>query len=189
MATGAPEPSAIRRPSASARCVIISVTSRLTLVVARSPRSWSTGPASSTRLTDTLAFATATTLWTYSASRPRPQPGRRRRAEQPAASRCRRSRASPTLRSMMQRQFPISALRRRSRAVVRPGLSSAACDSGPLFTAASACSNSSGVAMPTRIVPIALCVIAKRTAASARLPAWPCCTSGISRRARCRSAS
>ena len=33
------------------------------------------------------------------------------------------------------------------------------------------------------------CVMAKRTAASARLPACPCCTSGSSRRARCRSAS
>jgi hypothetical protein len=39
------------------------------------------------------------------------QSGRLRRAEQPAASRCRRFRASPILRSLTQRQFPISVLR------------------------------------------------------------------------------
>ena len=144
MATDAPEPSAIRRPSASARCVIISATSRLTLAVARSPRSWSTGRASSARPTDTLAFATATTLWNYSASRPRPQSGRLRRAEQSAASRCRRFRASPTLRSpdaaaiSDQRASPTKPRCNAAR------LSSAACGNGPLFTAASACSNSCG---------------------------------------------
>ncbi len=48
---------------------------------------------------------------------------------------------------------------------------SAAGDNGPFSTAARLASNSAIVAMPTRIVPIAGCVIAKRVAASARVDA------------------
>ena len=67
--------------------------------------------------------------------------------------------------------------------------SSAACGSGPFSAALSASSNCCGVAMPTRIVPIAGCEIANRVAASVRLAANPSLTSGIRRRARSISAS
>src|SRR6185437_14446817 len=67
--------------------------------------------------------------------------------------------------------------------------SSAAAGSGPFSTAVSASSNCSGVAMPTRIVPIAGCARANRVAASVRLAANPSSTSGWRRRARATSAS
>src|SRR5262245_53602363 len=67
--------------------------------------------------------------------------------------------------------------------------SRAAVGRGPCSAAASASSNCCGVAMPTRMVPIAECDSAKRVAASVRFLAKPSLTSDVRRRARARSAS
>ena len=50
-------------------------------------------------------------------------------------------------------------------------------------------SSSHGVAMPTKMVPIAECEIANRAAASVRLAANPSFSNGNKRRARATSAS
>jgi hypothetical protein len=72
----------------------------------------------------------------------------------------------------------------RGRDHLTDSRSSTAGGSGPFWTAASASSNCCGVAIPTRMVPIAGCETANRVAASVRLAANPSFTSGISRWAR-----